>query len=33
MENRHKNETDDLHRRYEQVKADRDKLERYLREV
>ncbi len=33
MENRHKTEIDDLTRRYEQMKSDRDKLERYLKEV
>lgn len=33
VENRYKDEIDDLHRRYEQVKAERDKLEKHLREV
>ncbi|CAF0733622.1 unnamed protein product [Rotaria sp. Silwood1] len=32
IENRHKNEIDDLNRRYEQAKADRDKLEKHLKE-
>ncbi|CAF3553130.1 unnamed protein product [Rotaria sordida] len=32
VENRHKNEIDDINRRYEQVKADRDKLEKHLKE-
>ncbi|CAF0778356.1 unnamed protein product [Adineta steineri] len=32
MENRHKNEIDDLTRRYEQAKADRDKLEKHMKE-
>ncbi|CAF2331498.1 unnamed protein product [Rotaria sp. Silwood2] len=32
LESRHKNEIDDLNRRYEQAKADRDKLEKHLKE-
>ncbi|CAF5190494.1 unnamed protein product, partial [Rotaria magnacalcarata] len=32
IENRHKNEIDDLNRRYEQIKADREKLEQHLKE-
>ena len=33
MENQHKNEINDLTRRYDQMKSDRDKLEKYLKEV
>jgi len=33
LTNRHKNETDELTRRYEQAKTDRDKFEKYLKEV
>jgi hypothetical protein len=33
MESQHKIEIDDLTRRYEQAKADRDKLEKHLKEV
>jgi hypothetical protein len=32
-ESRHKNEMDDITRRYEQAKADREKLEKHLIEV
>jgi hypothetical protein len=33
VESRHKNEIDDLTRRYEQAKAEKDKLEKYAKEV
>ena len=33
MENHHKNEMDAAQRRYEQLKAERDKMERFLKEV